>query len=150
MPIKKVADEFRLTHTPKDQRLAERRREQATEAFRENYRKRSGGESTNSGLKRRMGLGRLRVRGRRAVEHAAYLRVAGWNILRAAASPKLRAKLAAAGQKALEKRTASATCEQTSLPRLTSRYSNTTSQTSRLKIIQLCVPNPVHGATQAA
>ena len=95
-PIKRVCSQFRLQHTAKERRLVERRREQATKAFRENYRKRAGGESVNSGLKRRTGLGRLRVRGRAAVAHAGYLRVAGWNILRAAASPKLKARLARA------------------------------------------------------
>lgn len=100
-PIKMVNGEFRLHHTPKERRLAERRREQATEAFQQNYRKRAGGESINSALKRRMGLARLRVRGRRAVAHAVYLRIAGWNILRAAASSKLHAKLQAAAQRAV-------------------------------------------------
>jgi Transposase DDE domain len=64
--------------------------------FRERYAKRSGLESTNSGVKRRLGLGELRVRGRRAVDHAIYLKVAGWNLLRAAASGKLRSRIARA------------------------------------------------------
>jgi hypothetical protein len=70
--------------------LAARRREQETEVFRERYRRRSGIESTNSGLKRRTGLGRLRVRGRPRVFQAIYLKVAGWNILRASVCAKMR------------------------------------------------------------
>ena len=49
-------------------------------------RSRSGIESTNSLLKRVTGLGRLRVRGRRAVFASILLKVAGWNLLRAVAS----------------------------------------------------------------
>jgi len=85
-----------LSYTDKQRRLAERRREEDTEAFRERYAKRSGIESTNSGLKRRVGLGRLRVRGERSVFHALYLKVAGWNLFRAVASGKLARKVAAA------------------------------------------------------
>jgi len=92
-PIKRVEGKFQLRHTAKQRRLAERRREQTTAAFRETYAKRSGGESTNSGLKRREGLGRLRVRGMPAVRHSALLKIAGWNILRAAASAKMKAKM---------------------------------------------------------
>ena len=47
-------------------------------------------EGTNSGLKRKTGLGRLRVRGRPAVFHAIYLKITGWNILRASACAKMR------------------------------------------------------------
>jgi hypothetical protein len=92
-PIRRVEGKFQLRHTAKQRRLAERRREQTTAAFRETYAKRSGGESTNSGLKRREGLGRLRVRGMPAVRHSAMLKIAGWNILRAAASAKMKAKM---------------------------------------------------------
>ena len=63
--------------------------------FKERYAPRSGIESTNSGLKRRLGLGKLRVRGQRAVFHALYLKTAGWNLLRAAASGRLRGLVAA-------------------------------------------------------
>jgi len=51
---------------------------------------RGGIEGTNSGLKRRTGLGQLRVRGRPGVFNAIYLKIAGWNILRAAACAKMR------------------------------------------------------------
>jgi len=144
-PVNRQDGEFRLTHTAKERRLTERRREQATEAFRENYRKRSGGESTNSGLKRRMGLGRSRVRGLQAVAHAIYLRVAGWNILRAAASPQLRARLQAALQQ-----TAAALRDQVSLPRLTACLSDSPSPLSALKIVGLCGRHATCGAAIAA
>jgi hypothetical protein len=45
---------------------------------------------------RRLGLGQLRVRGHKAVFHALYLKVAGWNLFRAVASGRLVAKVAAA------------------------------------------------------
>jgi hypothetical protein len=83
---KRPQDRYTLKYTAKQRRVEERRREQATKAFRERYSKRSGIESTNSGLKRRLGFGRLRVRGMKAVSHALYLKIAGWNLLRAAAA----------------------------------------------------------------
>jgi hypothetical protein len=49
-----------------------------------------GIEGTNSGLKRRTGLGQLRVRGQPRVFGSILLKVAGWNILRAAACAKMR------------------------------------------------------------
>jgi hypothetical protein len=89
-PVKKTAAGYQLEHTAKGRRLEGRRREQDTDVFAERYKTRGGIESTNSGLKRRVGLGRLRVRGRPAVFHAIYLKLAGWNILRAAACAKMR------------------------------------------------------------
>lgn len=89
-PIKKKpGGRYTLSYTDKQRRLEERRREEQTEAFQKRYGKRAGIESTNSGLKRRLGLGYLRVRGKKAVFHALYLKAAGWNLLRAAASGKL-------------------------------------------------------------
>jgi hypothetical protein len=84
---------FILDFSDKDRRLAGRRVEEATEVFKERYAARSGIESTNSGLKNRLGLGRLRVRGRGSVFRVLLHKVAGWNLLRAAASTKLRAKV---------------------------------------------------------
>ena len=57
--------------------------------FQERYAPRSGIESTNGGLKNRLGLGRLRVRSRafRVILH----KIAGWNVLRASASKTLPA-----------------------------------------------------------
>jgi hypothetical protein len=89
-PATKHGDGYRLEHTAKQRRLAGRRREEATEVFRERYRVRAGIEGTNSGLKRRTGLGQLRVRGRPAVFNAIYLKIAGWNILRACVCTKMR------------------------------------------------------------
>ena len=89
-PVKKTNSGYQLDHTAKDRRIAGRRREAATEVFRERYKTRGGIEGTNSGLKRRVGLGRLRVRGRPAVFHAIYFKIAGWNILRASVCAKMR------------------------------------------------------------
>lgn len=89
-PVKKTRNGYQLDHTAKDRRIAGRRKETATEVFRERYKIRSGIEGTNSGLKRRVGLGRLRVRGRPAVFHAIYFKIAGWNILRASVCAKMR------------------------------------------------------------
>jgi len=91
-PINKTKDgRFKLEFTDKDHRLAGRRREQDTPVFTERYARRSGIESTNSGLKNRLGLKRLRVRGRGSVFRVMLHKVAGWNVLRAAASEKMRA-----------------------------------------------------------
>jgi hypothetical protein len=89
-PVQERAEGYHLEHTAKQRRMAARRREQETAVFRERYRRRSGIESTNRGLKRRTGLGRLRVRGRPRVFQAIYLKVAGWNILRASVCAKMR------------------------------------------------------------
>ena len=89
-PVEEAPDGYHLEHTAKQRRTAGRRREQETEVFRHRYRRRSGIESTNSGLKRRTGLGRLRVRGRARVFQTLYLKITGWNILRAAACATMR------------------------------------------------------------
>jgi hypothetical protein len=85
-PVESHCGGYRISFTGKQRRLAGRRREETTSVFRQRYARRAGIESTNSGLKRRLGLGRLRVRGRKAVGHALYLKAAGWNVLRAAAA----------------------------------------------------------------
>ena len=77
-----------VDHTPAEHRTASRRAEQATDAFRENYRVRGGGESVNSGLKRKTGMGHLRVRGSPRVRMSVLLRCAGWNLFRALAGLK--------------------------------------------------------------
>jgi hypothetical protein len=82
-----------VTINAKQTRLIRRRRNQETEEFKKKYRKRSGIEATNSGLKRTTGLSRLRVRGKASVFHAMLLKVTGWNIMRAASNPKLLARL---------------------------------------------------------
>jgi Transposase DDE domain len=91
-PIKNPHDgKFTLEFTDKERRLAGRREEESTEVFKQRYAPRSGIESTNSGLKNRLGLGRLRVRGRGSVFRVLLHKVAGWNVLRAAASERFRA-----------------------------------------------------------
>ena len=89
-PVKKVREEYVIEHTPAEHRLASRRAEQATDAFREHYAIRAGGESVNAGLKRKTGMGRLRVRGSPRVRMAVLLRCAGWNLFRALAAMKNR------------------------------------------------------------
>jgi len=89
-PVEKCRDGHCLYHTAKQRRLAGRRREEATDVFRDRYRIRGGIEGTNSGLKRKTGLGQLRVRGRPAVFHSILLKITGWNILRASVCAKMR------------------------------------------------------------
>jgi len=89
-PVEKCHDGYCLYHTAKQRRLAGRRREEATDVFRERYRIRGGIEGTNSGLKRKTGLGQLRVRGRPRVFHSILLKITGWNILRASVCAKMR------------------------------------------------------------
>ena len=89
-PATKKRDGYQLDHTAKQRRTAARRREESTDAFRERYKTRGGIESTNSALKRRTGLGQLRVRGAPRVFHAIYLKIAGWNVLRSSVCAKMR------------------------------------------------------------
>jgi len=89
-PVAKKRAGYQLDHTAKQRRTAARRREESTEIFQERYRLRGGIEGTNSGLKRRTGLGQLRVRGAPRVYFSIYLKVAGWNVLRASVCAKMR------------------------------------------------------------
>ena len=94
-PIKKTREgRYIIESTDKERRITERRREQQTDVFKERYSTRSGIESTNSGLKNRLGMKRLRVRGRGSVYRVILHKLAGWNMLRAAASEKMRALIA--------------------------------------------------------
>jgi Transposase DDE domain len=91
-PIEKTkTGRYVLEFTDKQRRLDARRVEENTEVFKERYRIRSGIESTNSGLKNRLGLGRLKVRGRGSVFRVIGHKTAGWNVLRAAAADRIRA-----------------------------------------------------------
>ncbi len=92
-PMKQTRNGCHFEHTSKERRLDERRRNEATDEFRERYHKRAGIEATNSGIKRRTGMARLRVRGKKSVFHAILLKVAGWNILQAARAEKMRGYL---------------------------------------------------------
>jgi len=78
----------------KQQRLAARREQEQTKEWQEDYNVRAGIEATNSGLKRKTGLGHLRVRGQKSVFNVVLLKIAGWNILRAASSKKMKVKIA--------------------------------------------------------
>jgi Transposase DDE domain len=94
-PIENSDDgRYTLDYSDRQQRLAARRKEQETDVFKKRYAMRSGVESTNSGLKNRLGLGQLAVRGRGSVFRVVWHKLAGWNVLRAAASAKLRAEVA--------------------------------------------------------
>jgi hypothetical protein len=66
-------------------RAAQRRKIEQTDEFRDRYRWRAGIEATNSSLKRRMKMKRLRVRGFKAVKTAILLKLTGWNLFRAVA-----------------------------------------------------------------
>ncbi|MDD4341758.1 MAG: transposase [Kiritimatiellae bacterium] len=74
----------RFPTTDAQKRLASRRSAEKTEEWRHTYRLRAGIEGTNSGLKRRMELGKLRVRGKKSVFNVVLLKATGWNIFRAA------------------------------------------------------------------
>jgi len=89
-PMNQTRNGCHVEHTSKEHRLDERRRNEATDEFRDRYNKRAGIEATNSGIKRRTGMARLRIRGKKGVFHAIILKVAGWNILQAARSEKMR------------------------------------------------------------
>src|SRR5262249_3633962 len=75
-PVEPGRKTYTTSYTDKERRLEARRGEEKTEIFQERYNRRSGIESTHSGTKRRLGLGRLRVRGRKAVFHTLYLKAA--------------------------------------------------------------------------
>ena len=74
-----------MRFTDKQLRIALRRSEIDTEAFKDRYRWRAGVEATMSQYDRRTGVKRLRVRGLKAVRYCATLKALGLNILRAAA-----------------------------------------------------------------
>ncbi|NTW60529.1 MAG: transposase [Nitrospirae bacterium] len=74
-----------LRYDDKAIRLALRRAQEDTPAFRNRYRFRAGVEGTMSQLDRLTGFKDLRVRGLSAVSFAAYLKAAGINVIRAAA-----------------------------------------------------------------
>jgi hypothetical protein len=90
-PVKCRPDSnYEYRFTDKQRRLDSRRREEATDVFRERYRKRSGIEATNSMLKRVTGIGRLRIRGSPSVFHSILLKVAGWNLFQVARALAMR------------------------------------------------------------
>lgn len=84
-PVKRVKHSATLGYDSKSLRLAKRRAQEKTEAFRERYRFRAGAEGTMSDLDRITNLKHLRVRGMPQVRLAAVLKATGLNILRATA-----------------------------------------------------------------
>ena len=78
----KDGDGYAVTVDLRAANLERRRRAMASGAFKERYRIRAGIEATVSELKRRHGLGALRVRGRWRVELAVYLKALACNIKR--------------------------------------------------------------------
>jgi hypothetical protein len=66
------------------ERLALRREQESSEAWRKRYSVRSGIEGLHHALDLVTGFKRLRVRGLKAVSMALYLKAAGWNIMAAA------------------------------------------------------------------
>lgn len=72
----------KLKTTLKEQVLARRRAYEQTKEFRKRYADRAGIEATNSELKRKHGLGKLRVRGGKQVKLAVHLKVLACNIKR--------------------------------------------------------------------
>ena len=77
-----------MRYTDKQLRIALRRSDVQTEAFKDRYRWRAGVEAAMSEFDRRTGVKRLRVRGMKAVRFSAILKALGLNILRAAAVMK--------------------------------------------------------------
>ena len=80
--LNRAADGYVLTVDLAAANLARRRRAEASGVFQPRYAIRAGIEATNSELKRRHGLGDLRVRGRPRVELAVYLKALGCNFKR--------------------------------------------------------------------
>jgi len=83
-----VTKAFYLRYTAKQVRIALRRACEKTVEFRERYRWRAGIEGSNALGKQTTGLGKLRVRGMKAVRFAVTLKWLGVNILRASACQK--------------------------------------------------------------
>jgi hypothetical protein len=82
-PVKRVKKSATISYDAKALRLARRRAQEKTEAFRELYRFRAGVEGTMSDLDLIIGIKHLRVRGMPQVRLAAKLKATGLNILRA-------------------------------------------------------------------
>lgn len=79
-----------LRCTDKELRLALRRQNERTPAFKNRYRMRAGVEATMSGLDRMTNIKRLRVRGLKAVRFCATLKATAVNIFRATAVKRAR------------------------------------------------------------
>ena len=82
-PVEKGSHGCRLRFDPKQLRIARRRALEATPAFKNIYRFRSGVEGTFSEFDRKTGVKHLRVRGLKKVAFCATLKAAGINLFRA-------------------------------------------------------------------
>lgn len=82
-----------FVYTPAQRRGAQRLHNETQPEFRQTYAKRAGVEGTIGRIKRCMGLGKLRVRGKPAVDAAILFKVGGWNILQAAKATAMRAHI---------------------------------------------------------
>ena len=80
--LNRARDGYVLTVDLRAANLERRRRAEASGEFKQRYAVRAGIEATNSELKRRHGLGSLRVRGRPRVELAVHLKALACNIKR--------------------------------------------------------------------
>jgi len=96
-PVKKGSKHYFLRYSEKEMRIAKRRAEEQTEAFKDRYRWRAGVEATMSQYDRLTGVKHLRVRGLKAVSFAAVMKAIGLNIMRAAAVMRARRRSAGAG-----------------------------------------------------
>ncbi|MDX8408875.1 MAG: transposase, partial [Mariprofundales bacterium] len=83
--VKEGKKGFYLRYTKKDLRLAARRAHEKSEEFKKVYAMRAGIEAGNSESKQTTGLGKLRVRGMKAVSFAVTMKLVGTNIRRATA-----------------------------------------------------------------
>ena len=83
---------FVITYDAKDLRLMERRLREMTAAFRDIYRPRGGIEGLFGRLKLWTGLGKLLVRGEKAVFHAIYMIMAMHNIMQAVRFYQIKAR----------------------------------------------------------
>jgi hypothetical protein len=81
-PTQRRRDGRHLRFTKSDAAVARRRVEQKTTEFKERHKVRSGIEATNSELKRRHGLGKLRVRGRPRVKLSVRMKAMALNFKR--------------------------------------------------------------------
>jgi hypothetical protein len=89
--------------TEKQIRLQARRDLQETDQWRKQYNSRAQIEGTIGSVKRRTGMVRLRVRGQSSVYASIFLKLAGWNIARAASSAKIQKILAEKVTKAINR-----------------------------------------------
>ena len=84
-PVKMTKTKSYIEYDEKLIRLSKRRAHEKTDEFMNVYRHRAGIEGTNSFVKRKTGVEKLRVRGKTAVSFAVSMKLTGINILRASA-----------------------------------------------------------------